>query len=229
MAIYSTFFLANDAELNTAFAGWKRPLDKPIERVARNPFTGEVILDQQTGKPRMALSWDPTDGAQDEPEEQPKPRGLLGTLKRLFRRDDDAPPRRTVAAIPGDYGEYLESRIPAFVQSAPHWCTKSILSIQLEAIATAIAVPTGQGFMQRPARIAPRNTEANLDLLPAELVDRLGTLSKVDRVTVAEMLAEDEDWHPASPRDIRDILRELRKLARQAKRTGRSVYLLTEW
>lgn len=44
MAIYTTFFLCDPVELLDGFPGWRMPLDNPVRREVRNPFTGEMMV-----------------------------------------------------------------------------------------------------------------------------------------------------------------------------------------
>jgi hypothetical protein len=42
MAIYTTFFLARLDALAGGFPGWQPPRREPVQRISRNPFTGEM-------------------------------------------------------------------------------------------------------------------------------------------------------------------------------------------
>src|SRR5262245_29535313 len=44
MAIYTTFFLSKPEELPRGFPGWRLPLQQPVRREFRNPFTGKVSI-----------------------------------------------------------------------------------------------------------------------------------------------------------------------------------------
>jgi hypothetical protein len=44
MAIYATFFLCEPTELKVGFPDWRAPLETPIRRETRNPFTGELMI-----------------------------------------------------------------------------------------------------------------------------------------------------------------------------------------
>jgi hypothetical protein len=233
VAIYTTFFVASDDELDAGFPGWKRPLESPIERPARNPFTGEVLVDPVSGKPRLARTWDPDDGKGDGrhlAETQNVPReavGILARLKRLFRGDDRLPSRQVVR-ITGDYGDYLEGRAYPFAVSKPHWCGKGVTSVELESLHLALTHATVEAFMEKPALIAPHSVPASLDLLPDELVHALAKLETSDYSELLPALAHDEAW-AASEEDSRRVLRHLVGLSVDATATARNVYLLTEW
>jgi len=105
IAIYSTFFNCEPQELLTGFPGWKPPLPQPVIRKRSNPFSGEEIL-VETREP----NWENMEPV-DLPIEE------VG-----------------VVAAEGDYGSYLEQRIPQFVRSVPHWCSKNLTQVELDPL-----------------------------------------------------------------------------------------------
>jgi hypothetical protein len=104
MAIHSTFFLCDPAQLPTRFPGWKLPLPEPVTRKSIDPFTREEITITT-----RAPEWDDFDPAEMRLDYQ-------------------------VVAIYGDYETYLEQRIPPFVQSQPHWCTNNLTGVELKPL-----------------------------------------------------------------------------------------------
>lgn len=106
MAVYSTFFVAELAELPGAFPGWKLPLPEPVTRKSFHPFLGEEITTTS-----RSPDWDDVDP------------------------DSLSIPDYQVVSSEGDYADYLEQRIPSFVRSKPHWCAKGLTNIEIEALA----------------------------------------------------------------------------------------------
>src|SRR4051794_24414788 len=111
MATYTTFFLASADELATGFPSWKAPLPVPVERSMRNPFTGKTTT-IMTSEPEWTDEAEPI-----------------------------VPPQKTVVAIEGDYGDYLESRLPAFVRARAHWATKGLTELELGPLLMAAGLP----------------------------------------------------------------------------------------
>ena len=101
MAIYTTFFLCQTETLSGGFPGWKLPLAAPVYRKFCNPFTGEESI-VETREP----DWPEEAASEIESEYQ-------------------------VASIAGRYEDYLESRLPPFVRSCPHWAAKNLTEVQL--------------------------------------------------------------------------------------------------
>lgn len=113
MAIYSTFFVCRPDELPAGFPGWKLPLDKPVLREMRNPFTGQTTV-IETREP-------------DWPEEE---------------MSDESLPEIQVVAIQGNYQDYLENRLPKFVRQCQHWAAKGLTQVELGPLLEAIGVPS---------------------------------------------------------------------------------------
>jgi hypothetical protein len=105
MAVYSTFFLCAPERLPGGFRGWKLPLREPVIRKTFNPFTRKEMTTTT-----RAPEWDDAD------------------------LDEAQPRKHRVVAVSGRYEAFLEGRIPPFVQSLPHRCSKNLISIDLEPL-----------------------------------------------------------------------------------------------
>ena len=46
MAVYTTFFLCQPESLVDGFPGWRAPLEEPVQREIRIPFTGKLMVIQ---------------------------------------------------------------------------------------------------------------------------------------------------------------------------------------
>jgi hypothetical protein len=111
MAIYTTFFLCNPSELPGGFPGWRPPLPQPVKREFKSRITGQTsIIETQVP------DWN------DQPSEDPEA-GRYVAMK-----------------IEGSYEDYLQARLPPFVRSQPHWCTKGLTDIELTPLAEALGV-----------------------------------------------------------------------------------------
>jgi hypothetical protein len=168
----------------------------------RNPFTGKTTT-ITTSEPEWT----------DEPE-------------------PIAPPQMTVVAIQGDYGDYLESRLPAFVRARAHWATKGLTELELGPLLKSAGLPP-----MEVALYAPPSRSAILRALPAGFAavaaDDAGRLASL---WAAEM-SRPEHTHTAAGRrvkpdwtdaDAMETLRPMVALAQQAGATDQ-VFLLTEW
>lgn len=51
--------------------------------------------------------------------------------------DDTFEREYQVVAIEGDYGKYLEARLPAGVRAQPHWCPKGLTEVELAPLGEA--------------------------------------------------------------------------------------------
>ena len=203
MAVYTTFFAATASELHAAFPGWLEPLRAPVRKTSVNPFTK---------KPVTYDSW--------EPEEVFSSQAALSKIS--------AP---TVVAIKGDYQAYLQGRLPKGVHALPHLAAKSVLSPHVEQLVAVVASRDKEAL--RPALFATASMETNatLDRLPTWGVDALanvddGTISRLgDTLATSEGWFSDEGWKAA---DCAWLVRELRRVALEARARGGDVYLLTE-
>jgi hypothetical protein len=209
MAIYTTFFLCEPRDLPAAFPGWKLPLTQAVTRTTVNPFTREEIT-VETHEPE----WDDVD-----------PNEL-----RI--------PEMGVVAIEGDYGSYLQQRLPPFVQTQPHWCAKGFTSVELKplvAAATDIEDPKLEY-----ALYAHPSVSATLEQLPDDFVGCLKAADEAELNSIAQKWAAtmstpeythsvsgerlEDDW------TVDDALSGLRPIAELAKQqhNDQSMYLLTE-
>src|SRR5579859_7027686 len=111
MAIYTTFFVCDPQQLVAGFPGWRLPLPKPVKRKFKNPFTGKMMT-VETREPEWA------EGEGADP------------MDREYQ----------VVTIEGSYEDYLEGRLPSFVQRQPHWAAKGLTEIELGPLAEAVGV-----------------------------------------------------------------------------------------
>jgi hypothetical protein len=208
MAVYTTVFVAPAAELPAGFCGWKPPLNEPRQRTFLNPYTQEEVT---------AVTDEP-----DWPDDSD---------------EFDDPPHYEVVEIHGDYHTYLDQRIPPFVAARPHWCTKGLTDLELEALLAAI---TGTSNPFPNALYAPPSLSSVLLRLPDALIVELrgadeGRLLELAR-TWATAMSQPEHTHSVSGHrlndgwSVDDALLPLQKLAELVKsqRHGESLYLLVE-
>lgn len=204
MAVYSTFFVAAPDALPRGFPGWKPPLDKPERRTVSN-YLGET----QTIETQEPL-WE-----DDEP-------------------DEDSEPEFGVVAIEGDYGEYLEARLPALVRGVPHWCSKGLTDIEINPLGE---LTDGNPDLEdclfahpsRSAHLLVFRTSVVEKILqpPSQLAEQWAARMSTPEYTHS---AEgnnriDEDW---SVDDALFILERLADLVKRSTR-GTPLYLLLEW
>jgi hypothetical protein len=203
MAVYTTFFLCKPADLQSGFPGWRLPLAEPVPREFRSRFTGELRV-VETREPE----W-PEDGSE-------------GMMRRY-----------QVVRIEGSYEDYLERRLPPFVQSSPHWATKGLTVVELEPLLEIAGVPA---LMEQPL-YGPPSLGAFVQDLPEEF---LAKLPSIDQENVAQqwaaVMSRPEYTHSVSGRKLCDgwtpsealeILRQLVDLSKKAS-AGQQMYLLTE-
>ncbi|MCA9596086.1 MAG: hypothetical protein KC776_22380 [Myxococcales bacterium] len=219
MAVYTTFFAAADAELDAAFPEWTRPLEVPIERLVRNPFTGELV---------SAKRWT-VEPDEESPPPPPPETGFLAWLRRLL--GGGPPARFGVTVVKGDYATFLEERAHPFVVSKPHWCTKGLLSLELAGLQKVLTMAEVDfiTYMEKPALVAPRDMAAGLDLVPAELVDALCALPREECPRVAAELLEEKEWQGPALDVVEGTVARLRQIARQSKKAAANLYLMSEW
>lgn len=206
VAIYTTFFLCGPQQLASGFPGWLPPLPKPVKRQFNNPFTGETTT-VETREPE----WPESEDAE--------------MMDREYQ----------VVPIEGNYEDYLEGRLPQFVQQQAHWAAKGLTEIELTPLAEALGV---EAKFECPL-YGPPSSGAVLQELPSELVPKLGSLDHGGLRLVAKkwaaIMSTPEFTHSASGRRLNDgwalsdaieILQPLVDLARQA--AGQRMYLLIE-
>jgi len=203
MAIYTTFFLCQPEELPGGFPGWRLPLAKPVRRKFRNPFTGKESV-IETREPE----WPEEAGNEPEREYQ-------------------------VVEIKGSYADYLEGRLPPFVNSCPHWAAKGLTEVELAPLIKA----AGAAGAIDCAIYSPPSWGAIVQQLPPEF---LAKLSSLNQKTVAKRWAAavstPEHTHSVTGKKLSDgwtaeealgILQPLVALAKKAT-AGHQMYLLIE-
>lgn len=207
MAIYTTFFICDPQELATGFPGWLPPLPMPVKRQFCNPFTG-MTTTVETREPE----W--TEGEN------------FGMIDQEY----------SVVAAKGSYEDYLESRIPPFVQQQqPHWAAKGLTDVEMSSPAQSLRV---EGRFERPL-YSPPSLGAVLQEFPSEFVRKLGSLDQFVLPAVAEKWAEimstPDYTHSVSGEKLNDgwtlseameVLQPLTDLARRGP--GQRMYLLIE-
>lgn len=158
MAIYSTFFLCDPSELPSGFPDWKPPLPEPVTRKSLNPFTREEVSITS-----CAPEWDDCD------------------------LDEMEIPEYQVVAVEGDYGEYLNRRIPAFVQSQPHRCAKNLTTVEMEPL---VAAALGVETITLPSALYARpSLGSSIEALPDALVAKLKSMDNAAVQSLAEKWA----------------------------------------
>ena len=142
--------------------------------------------------------------------------------------------RYGVVAMEGDYNAYLEARLPAFVRKAPHWCSKGLTNVEIDALGELTdGLPAlVDALFAHPSRSAslsvfrPSITEEVIRA-PQELgqkwAARMSTPEYTHSADGSNRLQD--DW---SVDDALSILRPLGDLAKKAS-TGQRLYLLLEW
>ena len=209
MAIHSTVFLSEPEQLPIEFPGWKPPLSEPVIRRSVNPFTREEITITS-----RAPGWDDFDPGEIELSEY------------------------QVVPVSGDYGTYLEQRLPPFVRSTPHCCTKNLTSIEIEPLVAAAGVTKESKLTS--ALYAHPSLGAAIEQFSGIFVDRLRNADDLTLRSVAKSWAErmstPDHTHSASGERLQDdwsvddalgLVEPIAKLARQCG-DRQSMYLLTE-
>jgi hypothetical protein len=208
VAIYTTFLLCEPHKLAEGFPGWLPPLDAPVVRTVRNPFTGaELTLETQ------APDWPDTEGS-----------------------DFTMPPMQVISGQ-GDYQTYLERRIPSFVQSLPHWCIKNLTSLELVPLVEAAGIVASQldtplyshpscsagleQFDQEFVALLKGSDDATLEGLASRWAATMSTSDYTHSIS-GDRIAD--DWTNA---DAMSLLRPLAALAKKQSGSQR-LYLLTE-
>jgi hypothetical protein len=147
-------------------------------------------------------------------------------------------PQFTVVAIKGRYSKYLEQRLPPFVQSQAHWCSKNLTTIELDPLVAAAT--RIENARLKPSLYAQPSLSAEIEEFPEEFVVRMTAADDRELRAVAEkwaaMMSAPEYTHSVSGKRLYDdltvdhalnILKPLANLAKQC-RDGQSMYLLTE-
>jgi hypothetical protein len=178
-----------------------------VKRKFKNPFTGEATT-VETREPE----WSEDEGA------------------------DPVDREYQVVAIEGDYDDYLEGRLPPFVQRQPHWAAKGLTEVELTPLTQALGVEAKFecALYGRPS------SGAVLQELPSELLPKLASLDSKGLKTVAgkwaAAMSTPEYTHSVSgvklndgwsKSDALEILRPIVALAQKAA-AGQRVYLLIE-
>jgi hypothetical protein len=207
MAIYRTFFLCKPDELQNGFPDWKPPLPHPVSRQFKNPFTRKVQMIET-----RAPEW-PEEAATTSP------------IRRDFR----------VVSVGGNYADYLEGRLPRFVQDRAHWASKGLTNLELDELAASVNV----NAKLESALYSPPSSGAVLVEIPLEVSTRLLALDGEGLAEVAgrwsARMSEPDHTHSLSGRrvepdwtaaDATEILRALVALARRGDNVR--MYLLIE-
>lgn len=209
MAIYSTFFLCKPDKLLAGFPAWKLPLPEPVTRTSINPFTRQEMTITS-----RAPEWDD------------------------FDPQDMEMPDYQVVAIEGDYQTYLEQRIPPFVQSQPHWCSKNLTSVELGQLVSA-ATGGDEARLTTPLYAHP-SLGAGIDQFPVAFTETLIAADESMLRSIAERwaaaMSTPEHTHSVSGKrlyddwSIDDALALLSPIAQLAMRQApsQSMYLLYE-
>jgi hypothetical protein len=152
MAIYTTLFVATDAELTVLFPGWRAPRKKPVVAERTNPFTGEPV---------RCLTWDPGR----------KPESGSGPSLFVRHRQKAVPP---VLAPEDDYQSWLEASAPALLRTLPHSAMKGVTGFDLLMLAQSLL-----NQELPPARFVDcRQDEGMVETLPAAAVQPLANLAE---------------------------------------------------
>jgi hypothetical protein len=201
MATYTTFFAATPAELRDALPGWFEALATPVKRTMINPFTNQ---------PREYDSHAPDEA---------------------FRSEPSRPPRKTSVTGTGDYGDYLQSRLPHGIQALPNLPLKGVLRLHAEDLLDVIAVGTEDPALGR-GLIPPGGDQGAVSLaaLPDWSTSALAKLTESDIARACDALIANVDtWFAQEDWKLDGIARVLRDLRELAKRAGtRRLWLLTE-
>lgn len=210
MATYSTFFVCMPDELPTGFRGWQPPLPAPVRREIRDFLTGKVIMIETR-----------------EPE---------WTTDDIGEADDELP-TVDVTRIDGNYQDYLEERLPAFVAARPHWCAKDLTEVELNPLGPAA------GFESAvvDALYGPPSAAGIIQRFRPELILKLASLDETGRAAVADKWAETlsgpEHTHSGTGIEVqagcdiseaRAMLDEILQIVNTAPSEA-GLYVLIEW
>jgi hypothetical protein len=207
VAIYTTFFVSDPEHLIAGFPGWRHPLPEPIKRQIKNPFTGETTT-LETREP---------DWHEDE---------VAGPMEHDYQ----------VLAMTGNYEDYLEGRLPCFVQQKPHWAAKGLTEVELSPLAQAAGVETkfecplygppssGAILQELPCGLAPKLVSLDENGLKALAVKWAATMSAPEYTHSMTGVKLNNGWAQSY---AMEILQAIVALARKES-AGQRMYLLTE-
>jgi hypothetical protein len=149
----------------------------------------------------------------------------------------EMPKVRVVAIHQGDYNTYLEQRIPPFVQSHPHWCSKNLTSLELTPLVEAAGIENADleaALFCHPSRIA------SLEQFPADFLAALKSADTSALHAIAEQWASEmstpdythsidgerltEDW---TTEEAMSLMQPITKLV-QMQDGRQNLYLLVE-
>jgi hypothetical protein len=162
---------------------------------------------------------------------------IIETRAPSWPQAEDVPVREPqVVCIVGDFKDYLEGRLPQFVQSCPHWAAKGLTSAELDPLFEAL----GMSGSLECALYSPPSSAAVLEQFPRELISKLGELSGRALETIAKRwavtMSTPEYTHSASgvklndgwsPEFAEELLQPIVALARRAT-SDQQMYLLIE-
>jgi hypothetical protein len=139
-------------------------------------------------------------------------------------------------AIEGNYEDYLEGRLPAFVRAQPHWCAKGVTEVELKPLCEAVGV---EASFDCPL-YGPPSLGAGLQTISSGLCAKLSALDKKGLKEVAKRwaatMSTPERTHSVSGTKLSDgwtindamsILKPIADLAKSAV-DGQGLYLLIE-
>jgi hypothetical protein len=145
-------------------------------------------------------------------------------------------PEYRVVSMQSDYRKYLESRLPQFVQSRPHWAAKNLTEVELTPLAESLGV---EADFECPL-YGPPSVGATLHAIPSKIVAGLASLDDNGLGVIgnkwAAIMSSSEHTHSVSGNKLNDgwsqqdalgILNSIAALSRQAGVADR-MYLLIE-
>jgi hypothetical protein len=207
MAIYSTFFSCSHAELLEGFPDWRPPLAVPRKREMRNPFTKRISI-VETYEPE----W---------PEEK-------APVETSFAR--------RVIAVSGNYADYLEGRLPPFVQERPHWCAKGLTEGELGPlgelcgpkpvveVALYCRPPSSKTLYRLQPDLLSKMLGVEKSSLDSIARDWAATMSSPERTHSVTGIKLNEGWQTSYAMSIMEQLIGLKEQDHQ-----NDLFLLLEW
>jgi hypothetical protein len=142
-----------------------------------------------------------------------------------------------VTEVRGRYEDFLENRLPAFVKSKPHWCTKGLTDLELGPLGQA----AGHEAVLETALYCPPPPGAALFKVRSDLVSSLVAMGQGALQAVAEnwakIMSQPCYTHSASGRRLHPdweasyALGVIQAITAIAKNRGdeNDLYLLIEW